>query len=235
MMKIIAAKIANELEEICWISDTASVGGFAASDARSQFDGWRYIITNSAAGEAYENDVSGSAVILDASLTTDFTIAGKIAERDTSAPYDWEFKYSATKRNLASKYKGVGMNNLRFFNSDQVEQDFVDALSTRPTLFGDSVRINEKEVNRFGKIPIIPVPLMPTTLNAAGKLGAGSYTDVLLTPKGNLIVGLQREMKMEPERSAADEANYIFFSTKMDLAIENVNACVLTEKMTHGG
>ena len=66
-----------------------------------------------------------------------------------------------------------------------------------------------------------------------GIIGAGVYTDVLLIPKGNLIVGMQKDIKMEPHRSASDEATYYFYTMKVALAIENVNACVLTVCLTH--
>jgi len=73
---------------------------------------------------------------------------------------------------------------------------------------------------------------MPNTMSAAGVLGSGVYSDTLLTPKGNLILGIQRSMKIESQRVAADEATYWFYSMRADNAIENVNACVLLEKLT---
>ena len=61
--------------------------------------------------------------------------------------------------------------------------------------------------------------------------GGGAYTDSLLTPKGNLILGIQRNIKIESQREAADEATYWFYSLRMDNKIENVAACVLMEKL----
>jgi hypothetical protein len=73
IMKMITKQIANELDEAYWIGDTHNLSGFGvagtSTDARSLWDGWRYRINHSASGEDYENDVSGSAVILNAAVT----------------------------------------------------------------------------------------------------------------------------------------------------------------------
>jgi len=232
LMSIVARKTANELEEIFYIADTHALGGFAADDPRSVLDGWRYIITHSAAGQTYVNAVSGSATILDAAADFDLsTVDSKIATQNTAAPYNWEFKYAKTKKNMPSQYKAP-LKNLRFYNSDLVDSDYVEALSARSTVQGDAAIVGGKEFNRFGNIPIVPVPLFPITLDTNGKLGAGELTDVLLTQKNNLIVGIQRSIKIEAERQAADEANYFFVSMRVDTKIENVAACVLVKNLT---
>jgi len=231
LMKLIAIKVANELDEAAWISDTHSLGGFANTDIRSMWDGWRYIITHSQSGQDYYNDVTGAAVVLSAAAGGDFTLVGKIAEQAASAPYNWEFKYGKALKKLASAYKTVGLGKLRFWNSDQVTQDYLDALASRSTILGDQAILG-KGPRHYGEVPIVNCPLMPVTLDANGKLGAGSYTDVLLTPAENLIMGVQKEITLESERSAADEATYWFYAMKLTFAIENVNACVLVQKMT---
>jgi len=68
-------------------------------------------------------------------------------------------------------------------------------------------------------------------MSAGGVLGGGTYGDTLLTVKGNLIVGIQRSLKVESQRVPADEATYWFYSMRADCAIENVNACVMMEKL----
>ena len=133
-------------------------------------------------------------------------------------------------KRLPSKYKKVGMANLRFFQSDQLAQDYTNALSARATILGDKAIIGQGPLV-FGQVPITPCPLMPVTMGASGALGGGTYGDTLLTPKGNLVVGIQRNIKIESQRSAADEATYWFYSMRADCAIENVNACVLMEKL----
>jgi len=297
IMRIVAAKIANELEEIFWIGDTGSRSGFANSDARSRFDGWRYILTNAqVAADAYYNDVSGAPVLitglaetawatgaaksvgdivipssgnengrayiaLDAGTTHSSTeptwptalgttvvdnagassitwrcheytctLGGKIAVQDSSAPYNWEFKYGRMLELFPSIYKKVGLMNLRFLNSDLVSQNYIDSLSARSTVLGDNAILGSAPL-QYGKVPIVDVPLMNVDLSAAGVAGGGAYTDSLLTPKGNLILGIQRNIKLESQREAADEATYWFFSMRMDNKIENVAACALAEKL----
>lgn len=234
IMRMIAAQVANELEEAAYIADTHGVGGFAANDIRSLWDGWRYIITHSGAGQQYENLVSGSAYLLDA--TSDFTTAGRIAMQAALTPYNWEFKYSKAVRTLPSKYKAKGgLSNLRFLHNDNVEQDYLDALTARATALGDAVITGKAGENyAYGKVNLVSIPGMPITLDAAGKLGAGNYCDCLLTHWANLIWGIQREVKIETERQAADEANFFFYSLRCDYAIENVNGVVLIHKLTHG-
>jgi hypothetical protein len=232
IMQLVALKIANELEEIAWISDTHSLGGFAASDARSLFDGWRYIITHSQAAETYYNDVTGAANILTAGAGGSFVLTGtKIAEQNASAPFNWEFKYSKMLKTMPSVYKAQGLGKLRFWHSDLVTQDYVDALAARSTILGDNAILGQNPL-QYGKVPLVDCPLMPVTLNAAGKLGAGSFTDTLLTPAENLIVGIQRDITIESQREAADEATYWFYSLRVDFKVENVNAVVLTKGMT---
>jgi hypothetical protein len=167
-------------------------------------------------------------------------MAGKISERETTAPYDWEHKYSQILRSLPSKYKMGGLQALSFLNSDQVTQDYIEALSSRSTGLGDAVLKGEANP-QFGRVPIVDVPLMPTDLGSPcatpskdGVIGNSVYTDSLLTPKGNLVIGIQRDIRIESQRVAADEATYVFYSIRTDAAIENVDACVLCRGLTIG-
>lgn len=297
IMRMVGAKIGNELEEIFWIGDTAGLAGFGNDDTRGRFDGWRYRIKYSQAAtgylSGYYNAVSGRATLMTAIAETtyvpgttarvqgdirhptatkvtgfvyicivagtqaaaeptnwptvlgttiidgtvtwrchayDCALAGKIAEQNLSTPYNWEFKYGNMMKKLPSKYKKVGLANLRFFQSDQLAQDYVDALAARSTILGDKAILGQAPL-QYGQVPIVPCPLMPVTMSAAGLVGSGSYGDTLLTPKGNLIVGIQRSIKIESQRVPADEATYWFYSMRADNAIENVNACVLMEKL----
>lgn len=76
IMKMVTKQIANELDEAYWIGDTHSLGGFANTDIRSLFDGWRYRITHSGSGQDYVNDVSGSATVLNAAPGATAAITG---------------------------------------------------------------------------------------------------------------------------------------------------------------
>ena len=251
LISLVTRKIANQLEDVAYMSDTAGLNSYAADNLRSKFDGWRYQINHSALGETYYNEVCGAADIKDACLcesgascaedaedaAADFKLAGSIAEQDANAPYNWEFKYHMMLKNMPSKYKMNGLGNLAFLNSDLVTQDYLEALSARPTSLGDDI-FSGKVPPQYGRVPIIDVPLMPTDLGqdadgTYGLVGGGAYTDVLLTPKSNLIIGIQRKITVETWRVPPDDATYFFYTIRMCYAIENINAVVFLRCMTH--
>jgi len=234
VMKLIAARVGNELEEIAWISDTHSLSGFGASDIRSKFDGWRYQIANSASDEDYVNDISGSATLLDASNTSpnaDFRIAGGISEYDADGEPPWEHKFHKMLKSMPAKYWSIAPDKMRFWQHPKVTFDYAEALSGRMTALGDAAILGSN-MTQYGKIPLVDAPKMPVTLDANGVLNGGSYTDCLLTPAANLIMGIQRSLKLEKYRDAANERDLWFFSIRMCFAVENVNACVLTHSLT---
>jgi len=252
LMKIVTRKIANELEEAYYIGDTHGLNGFSNDDIRSLWDGWRYIINHSQSGQQYYNEVTGGAYILDACLCESgsscpsgsadpdavFQFPGQIAEQDPNPPYNWEFKYHHMLKRMPSKYKqNNGLANMVFFNSDLVTQDYLEALSQRGTALGDAIFTGKMEP-AYGRVKIVDVPLLPTNLGqdsdgTYGLIGGGEYTDVLLTPKNNLIVGIQRDIKIETQRVPADEATYVFYSIRTTVAIENVNAVVFLRCLEH--
>lgn len=229
ILRMIADTVANELDEAWYISDTADLGGFADDDIRSLWDGFRYRITNSASGETYENDASGSSYVIDASADTDY--AGGIAVRNTSAPYQWEFKFHDMIKRMPTKYR-KDPGKLRFFCNPVIVDAYVEAITDRSTALGDAALLVGGQM-KYRNIPIVEVPNMSITLDASGVHGGGSYTDVMLTHEQNLIIGLQRQIKIESERSAADEGTYWFYSLRGDVCIENVEAVVLLEKITY--
>ena len=232
LMKLVAKKVANELDEIFYVANS----GWVATDARSQFEGFRFRLFDSS--PASSGDLPLAATLLDASTATDFTLTGKIAVQSTGAPYNWEFKFSKMLASLDSKYKAAGLGNLRFFCNDIIVTDYINALSERSTILGDNAILGNAAI-KYGSIPIVSVPQMPVTYaTSTGETGlelttGGSYTDCILTTKDNFIIGIQRELKMESKRAAEDEATYIFYSIRVDTAIENPEAAVVTYNLTH--
>jgi hypothetical protein len=301
LMKMIAAQIANELENAYYLG-AAVPSGTDPKDLKDLWNGWRYRILNQT------NNVTGSATILDARSTSDFELAnGYIAEQNSSAPYNWEFKFSKALKKLPSKYKKLGLSNFRFFVNDQILQDYIDALAARSTVLGDQAILGKGPIH-YGTVPIVACPLMPTNLPvpvsggaettitadaAAGQnvitvadttaFSVGDYvwihksgleykeeikkitakddvaltltldsnlewahnaadaelvtevtldgTDCILTHRENLIIGLQRDIKMETERDAKNERTIFYYSIRADLAIENLNAVVFIEHL----
>ncbi len=236
LMKMVAKKISNELDVAYWIGDTGSGNAFGDTDIRSLWDGWRYRIANGDTdGDTYYNAVSGGSTILDATNASSFDFEeGRIAMHGSSAPYLWEFKYNTILQTFQSKYKVGGLGNLAFYNSDQVTQNYIEALSARSTILGDNAILG-KAVTQYGMVPIVSCPNMPITMagdtQATEKATTGAFADVVLTPNGNFIIGIQRDIKIESQREAADEATYWFYSMRAVPAIENINACVLLRKL----
>lgn len=236
LMKMVAKKISNELDIAYWIGDTGAGNAYGDTDIRSLWDGWRYRIANGDTdGDTYYNDVSGGSIVLDATDDATFVLeGGKIAMVSNAAPYNWDFKYAEILRRLDSKYKVGGLSNLSFYNNDNVTQNYIEALSARSTVLGDNAILG-KAAPQYGMVPITSCPNMPITMagdtQATEASTGGAYTDVLLTPNGNFVIGIQRDIKIESQREAADEATYWFYSMRVVPAIENINACILARKL----
>lgn len=234
LMKMVAKKIANELDIAYWLgSDTA--GAFGDTDIKSLWDGWRQrILQSDTPGDDYYNSVSGASKILDANATTNFSLTGKIAMVGNAAPYNWEFKYNELLFQLPSKYKVNGLANLAFYNNDLVTQNYIEALASRSTILGDNAILG-KGAMQYGMVPIVSCPNMPSVMTGEDAISGGAYSDCLITPNNNLIIGIQRDIKIESQREAADEATYWFYSMRAVPAIENTNACVMLKNLTTVG
>ena len=302
LMRMIAADIANDLEEAYYMGKKTP-DGVLPLDINGLWDGWRHRMLTGT------NTVTGSATILDA-RTTDFELYtnGYIAEQNASAPYNWEYKFGRMIKRMPSKYKKLagGLSGLRFFCSDQIEQDYIDALAARSTILGDKALLGEGPLH-YGKVPIIGMPLMDVDLPVvkSGTIGdstvavdavagtktlevasgtnfvADDYvwihkvgleyksevhqiasvatnvltlktallwnhaasdaelaqecvidgTDAFLTHRDNLMIGIQRDIKMETQREAADESTYFFYSLRGDLLLGNPAAVVFTKNL----
>lgn len=311
LMKIIAKKVANEIDEAAYCSHD----GFADTDIRSLWKGFRYKLL---VEQAKTGVFPKAATLLDASNTlagheNDFSTAGKIAEK-IGTTTDWEFKFAKMLAVMPSKYKLVGLKNLRFFCNDIIPNDYAEALANRATILGDKALLGEEDLP-YRTVPIASVPLMPVTyevvegtLNgkedydvtgtlhniiavtastfdiagdftaeftaglkiivsgsaknngvytvvssayadttttitvsetvdtttADGKLGGNVCGDVILTPKSNFIIGIQKELTLESKRAPEDQAQYVFYNLKIDIAVENPEAAVILVNVIHG-
>lgn len=246
IMNMTAKKIANQLDKAYWIADEEDLSGFADEDIRSTFNGWRYRLDHSQDGEDYENDVTGSCVILDASnvvtaAAVDFDIVTDqlVVEQDPAAPYNQEYKFNQMIAQMPSEYKTDGLSKLRFFMNDKPASDYVKALSNRATAIGDAAILGQSKL-QYGGVPIVQLPLMPTTMIIDGddvqkeKLDdttPGTLTDVVLTHESNFVIGMQKKITMETERSAEDRATRFYFVVRPAVAIEDVHACVLMKRV----
>ena len=225
IMGMVAKQVANEIDEAAYVSNSTA---FASTNIFSLFSGFRnYLMTFTA------DDVYDAPTYLDAS--SDFTTAGGIAELIGTTEL-WEFKYSKMLSNLPSKYKVDGMANLRFFGNDAVANDYITALSSRGTILGDKAILGDVSNLKYGQVPIASVPLMPnsyvTGVLGTEAYGSGTFADVILTHKSNFVIGMQKDITMETERSAADGGTYIFYTIKVGFNIRNPEAVVVVHDLT---
>jgi len=244
LMELVAKQMANELEEYYWLGEkSVAMSGFANNDIRSLRDGWRYHIDNSQSGETYFNDVTGAARILDASNTVTAkyfsfadTTADYVAEQSTSAPYGIEFKVARMIEAIPNEYAKY-INEFRFFMNPRTWRNHKLYVSKLATQLGDMGVLGTLKDEVEG-IPVVQAPLMPLTMEiyAAGQhenydVDNGTLADVLLTPPNNLIVNFQRNLFMEPSRSAEDRATYFYYTIRTGMAIEDVHKCVLLKRL----
>ena len=303
LMRMVTVQIAHDLDGAYW-GGKAVPNGITPLDLDGLWDGWRHRVFTQV------NSVTGGATILDA-RSTDFALhtGGYISEQNSAAPYNWEFKFAKMIKVMPSKYKKLvgGLSGLRFFTSDQIEQDYIDSLAARSGLLGDKAILGEGPLH-YGKVKIVPCPLMnidePVAVSGGGdtvlaaNVLAGATTievaantnftqgdtiwfhksttgleykeetvvvsvingttftlatalkwshstaegeavteatldgaDCMLTHKDNLVIGIQRDIKMESQRVAADESTYFFYSLRTDLLLGNPAAVVLTQKL----
>ncbi len=248
VMRIIQNKLANEIEEAAWIAEsTIDLSSFGADDIRSQKDGWRYQLDHSQSGETYENTVTGSAIILDASNTVtaaaeDFAISSTDGpvEFDSSAPYHPDFKLGYFLPNLPVEYLKL-FDDMRFFMNPRIwwkELQHERKLGTE--ISHRSLRSTTPDgFDMFDGVPVVPFNQMPLTMAIDGtdaqKEGLdtstpGDLTDALLTPANNLVYGVQLDLMMETERSPSTRGNIFWFTVRDDVKIRDVNAAVFGKR-----
>lgn len=246
VMEMAARKISNELEEVALLGDTSTESAFGTRDARKQMDGWFRQMDNSLSGETYENTVTGSTVILDASNTitghtTDFQLDGNIAEQDDTSAL-WEFKFNAMLRDLPTKYlKKFTLAELRFYIAPKVEAVYIAALGARATTLGDQAILGTQAMT-YGRVPIVATPSIPLTMEASTDATKdnfdetnGTYSFGIYTPPKNLAVGMQRNLRIELQRDAVNGQTYIVYTIRFDAKVEDVAAVVLLKRLIYDG
>ncbi len=245
VMKTVQDKLANEIEEFCWISEnTTDLSDFAVDDVRSLIDGWRYQIDHRQSGGAWENTVTGSANILDASnvVTADletfsFTTTQGPVEFDGSAPYHPEFKLGAMMRHMPTRYWPL-QNSFKFMMNPRIWQQELDGERKLGTEIAHR-SLAEGGVQKFDGIEVVNAPVIPLTMEIDGTEAqaealvpaSGDLTDALLTPPSNLIFGIQLDLMMEVERDAKSRGNNYFFTIRADAKVADVNAVVFLKRL----
>jgi hypothetical protein len=245
VMELVQKKLANELSELYWIADENDLSGFGATDARSVLDGIRYQLDHSQTGETYVNSVTGSTVLLDASNTVtakadDFLLSTTdgIVEFDSSAPYHPEFKFDLMMTHLPNEYWSYGPDNFRLFLNPRIFRRYQMGQRRVLTELGDSAIVGGG-ADQFAGAKFVQCPQMSLTMevNASDAQKEnhdatnGTLTDVMLTWRDNIAIGIQLNLVMETERSARDRGTYFYWTIRTDVKVMDVHGVVLLKRL----
>lgn len=133
---------------------------------------------------------------------------------------------SAMYRALPDKYKR-NHGDLRFYFAPAALQDWNDSFADRPTPAGDAA-LSAGIAPPYMGVPLVPVPLIPTDLAAVPPYqGSGEYSFGLLTPRENLIFGIQRRVRIDRDRDVLRGVNIYVISTRIAVAFEEADAVVV--------
>lgn len=245
VMRIIQNKLANEIEEAAWIGEnTISLSGFGNDDIRSRKDGWRYQLDHSQSGETYENTVTGSATILDASgvVTADaasysITTLKGVIEFAAAAPYHPEYKLSAFMDLMPVQYLKLE-SDFRFIMHNRIWRKELAGERKLGTEIAHMSLRDPTGFDQFDGIDVVPFFQMPLTMKIdttdvqkeAFIPASGDLTDIVLTPANNLVYGVQLDLMMETQRSQASRGNIFWFTVRDDAKIRDVNAVVFGKR-----
>jgi len=127
--------------------------------------------------------------------------------------------FSAAIKAMPAKYL-TRYNELRFFASPTIYQDYLDSLTDRQTTLGDTVLTQTGEVRVFG-IPLVRVPLIPENL---GETQDESF--VWLTFPQNFIWVVFRDIKVNWFFNGRTDNWENTTYTRVDARIENLDAVV---------
>lgn len=112
---------------------------------------------------------------------------------------------------LPTKYLR-NVSNMKYYLHNHKEMAWRQALAARGTDLGDANITGRAPVPALG-VPLAPVALMPTT-------------QILFTDPKNIIVGVQRNMRLEYERYPRSRLNAFIFTIKMGVQLEEEDAVV---------
>lgn len=112
---------------------------------------------------------------------------------------------------LPTKYRR-NRNSMRFYTPMDVEQDYRLAISTRGTGLGDAILTGQQAVPVFG-IPLVGSSMMP-------------QTNMIFTNPANLILGTQRNIRVESERLISEREVKIVLTARVAVQIEEADAVV---------
>lgn len=115
-----------------------------------------------------------------------------------------------------------------YFTSTNAEIDYRDSLADRATNLGDTRLTDDGGPVRYSGIPLHDIPLFPY------ELGSGTNETVMLfTNPLNMVVGVQRDIRIEGKRSPETSSDEWHITLRMDATYEEETAVSKTTGITN--
>jgi hypothetical protein len=211
VLRMVAKKMANELEILAWMANTD--GSYSTSLVHAStlalFDGWYKQLQDGHVIDA------GDAV-------------------DTSGRALHVCKFTDLMRALPTKWR-TDKGALRYFMPDDMHLDWQSILAGRQTGLGDQV-LTGGAVDKFGVTPIVPVPLLPTDLTncSSGSFAPANGAFMALSDPANFVLGIQKQMEYERWREAQKARTWHIWNIRFDAKICVPDATALYDCMQIG-
>lgn len=136
---------------------------------------------------------------------------------------------------LMPNYYKQRRNELRFFASPSIVQDWRDQLASRNTQLGDDSLVGSGPLNAFA-IPLVEVPLIPDNLNSYdGSTAYGNASWIWLTFPENFTRFISREIETYREfKPRFDKWEWTAY-TYQGMFLQNVDAMVMATNIRTQG
>lgn len=140
---------------------------------------------------------------------------------------------SSLFRALPNQYKRA-YGDLRFFCAPTSAQDWHDTFADRGTAAADQ-SLTSGQLPPYMGVAIVPVPQIATDCAAiAPYAGTDTYSYTMLTPRENLIFGIQSEVRIEKDKDIMRGVNQYAITTRIAVALENTDAVVIGVNISTG-
>lgn len=123
-----------------------------------------------------------------------------------------------------------GARDMAFVTSKNAVIDYADSLASRATALGDDFLVRAADAEYTG-IPVISIPKFPENLG-----GGTNETNVLLSEIKNMVVGVQRDVRIETDRDISAREWIIVATVRFDSKFTHEPAVVkATEVLASAG
>lgn len=145
--------------------------------------------------------------------------------------------FYAMKRKINNRYRSL-RNDYVYIVSPGVADKWHYDMSLRQTVLGDRmITANNPGDLTPGHsgMPMLVVPQMPENLTFTGSGGGSTGTEILLTPRENLIAFIQRDITVESQRVPRRDLSEFTIHFRFDVNVENEDLVVRAENVNVEG